>query len=69
MISETMFDISWEEICMVKDLAYGIPIKVIAGKLTKSASSIEKSLIKLRARTGAKSQAELVRIFFQQKWL
>ena len=69
MIAGTTFDFSLEEVSIVKDLAYGEPIKVIADKLKKSASSIEKTILKLREKTGAKSPAELVRIFIQKQWL
>lgn len=69
MITGKTYDFSWDEISIVKELAYGVPIKVIASKFMKSASSIEKTIVKLRERTCAKSTAELVRIFIEKKWL
>lgn len=66
MIDGKSAEITLDEICIVRELAYGSPIKEIALNMNKSKSAVEKSITKLRERTGARSQNELVRIFLHQ---
>jgi DNA-binding NarL/FixJ family response regulator len=52
---------------LVIDLANGLNLKEIATKNHKTVSAIEKSLNSLRQEYGAKTNAELVKIFCQHK--
>ncbi|MFH1296407.1 MAG: response regulator transcription factor [Bacteroidota bacterium] len=55
------------ELELGRDLAFGLTIKEIAAKQMKSPSAVEKACRELRKKTGAHTQAELIRILIGRK--
>ena len=52
---------------LIFDLANGMSVKEVANKHNRTISAIEKRLTDVRKEYNAKTNAELVRIFFQHR--
>jgi len=59
--------ITAQDIELGRDLAFGLSIKEIAARHLKSPSAIEKTCRELRNKTGAQTQAELIRILISRR--